>query len=79
MRGKMFSKGKSKSSKAATSAPPSIVSADLTITGNLDSKGEIQIDGVLEGDVSCARLSVGSGGHVKGAVTVETALIRSEI
>ncbi len=75
----MFSKGNAKPSQKAASAAPSIISSDLKIVGNMESKGEIQIDGTLEGDVNCARLSVGDGGHVQGAVTVETALIRGRV
>ena len=47
--------------------------------GNMESKGEIQIDGKLEGDVNCAKLSIGDGGHVQGNVTVETALVRGRV
>ena len=75
----MFSKGNSKSSWKAAPAAPSIISADLTITGNMESKGEIQIDGTLQGDISCLRLTIGDGGHVHGAETVETALIRGRV
>ena len=30
---------------------PSIISADLTVTGMLNSTGDMQIDGIVEGDV----------------------------
>lgn len=49
------------------------------MVGNLDSKGEIQIDGTLEGNISCAKLTIGDGGHVQGTVTVELALIRGRV
>ena len=32
------------------SSPPSIISADLRIFGDLNSDGEIQIDGTVDGD-----------------------------
>lgn len=75
----MFSKGNSKPSQKAASVAPTIISSDLKIIGNMVSKGEIQIDGTLEGDIQCMRLSVGDGGHVQGNVTVETALIRGRV
>jgi cytoskeletal protein CcmA (bactofilin family) len=75
----MFSKGKAKPTQKASSAAPSIISSDLRITGNLESKGEVQMDGTLEGDIKCARLSVGDSGHIMGAVVVENALIRGRV
>src|SRR3546814_6313312 len=44
---------------------PSIISADLRITGNLKSDGDIQVDGHVEGDIDSATLTVGEGAHVK--------------
>ena len=47
---------------------PSIISRGLTITGNLVSDGELQIDGRVEGDIHCVSLVVGLGGEVVGEV-----------
>ena len=30
---------------------PSLLSSDLTITGNLESEGDMQIDGTIDGDI----------------------------
>lgn len=51
---------------------PSIISADLRITGDLVSSGDLQVDGSIEGDVQSRTLTIGEGAHVKGAVTAET-------
>ncbi|HEY9548785.1 MAG TPA: polymer-forming cytoskeletal protein [Kiloniellaceae bacterium] len=51
---------------------PSIISADLRITGNLKSDGDIQVDGHVEGDIDSATLTVGEGAHVKGHISCET-------
>ena len=53
-------------------AVPSIVSADLTIDGNLNSAGEIQVDGVVNGDIRCKALIVGVKGSVVGEVVAQT-------
>jgi len=53
-------------------AVPSIVSADLTVTGDLVSAGEIQIDGRVEGDIKCASLIIGIAGAVTGEVSAQT-------
>src|SRR3546814_8721125 len=83
---RMFSKTKDSSSTpeshtATSSEPkrstakagvPSIISADLRITGNLKSDGDIQVDGHVEGDIDSATLTVGEGAHVKGHISCES-------
>lgn len=56
----------------AVKAVPSIISADLTIDGNLNSGGEIQVDGVVNGDIRCKALIVGVKGSVIGEVVAQT-------
>ena len=56
----------------AVKAVPSIISADLTIDGNLSSGGEIQVDGVVNGDIRCKALIVGVKGSVIGEVVAQT-------
>ncbi|MEX0759272.1 MAG: polymer-forming cytoskeletal protein [Tistlia sp.] len=51
---------------------PSIVSADLRIEGNLHSIGDVQIDGVVNGDISSKTLTVGEGAEVHGAIEAES-------
>lgn len=63
------SEPKRSSSKAGV---PSIISADLRITGNLKSDGDIQVDGHVEGDIDSATLTVGEGAHVKGHISCES-------
>ncbi len=75
----MFSKGKTKDGGKKRSAPPTIISADLRVDGDLTSEGEIQIDGVVDGDVKGARLSIGQGGTIKGSVTADRVLVRGRI
>jgi cytoskeletal protein CcmA (bactofilin family) len=62
------------SSKAAVrgSSVPSIISADLKITGDVVSSGDIQIDGHIEGDVQSRSMTIGENAQVRGAVTAES-------
>lgn len=78
MRGKMFSKGK-KAGGRKRPAPPTIISADLHVNGDITSEGEIQIDGVVDGDVKGTKLSIGQGGTIKGSVTAERVLVRGKV
>jgi cytoskeletal protein CcmA (bactofilin family) len=52
----------------ASAAVPSIVSPEMTVTGNLVSSGEVQIDGLVDGDVQAESLTVGEQGQINGTV-----------
>lgn len=54
---------------------PSIISADVKIIGNVQSNGDIQIDGTVEGDIFSRTLTVGEGAQVKGSIRGETVRI----
>ena len=47
---------------------PSLISPGLTVTGNLESAGEIQIDGDVEGDVKGKAVVVSEGATIRGSV-----------
>lgn len=61
------------------SKAPSILSADLTVTGSIVSEGEVQLDGVVEGDVRAGSLTIGEEATVKGEVVSETVVIRGRV
>ncbi len=50
---------------------PSIIGEDLTVTGNIISKGEVQIEGDVQGDVFCSNLIIGDRGRVTGVIVAE--------
>lgn len=53
---------------SAAGVAPSIVSANLRVTGDLESEGDIQIDGHVEGDVRSNSVTVGEHAVVCGAI-----------
>lgn len=55
---------------------PSIISTNLRIVGNLLSDGDVQVDGIIEGDVKSRTLTVSEGATVKGQIHAETVRIR---
>lgn len=57
----------------------SLVSGDITVEGGITGDGELQIDGVVRGDVRVGRLTVGETGHIEGSVFAEAAEIRGRI
>lgn len=58
---------------------PSILSSDLTITGNVRSSGDIQVEGTVEGDIRAHTLVVGEGATVKGEVTAEEVVVHGRV
>jgi cytoskeletal protein CcmA (bactofilin family) len=78
-------------SKADSSAPPqlrraepseagkSVISNDLKIIGQglkIISRGTLQVDGEVEGDVSGAEIIIGEQGKVTGTVAAERVIVR---
>ena len=57
----------------------SLISADITVEGGLSGEGELQIAGVVRGEVGGARRTVGETGHVEGSVFAEAVEIRGRV
>lgn len=81
----MFSKGSSRTA-ADSSGPaegqtrmPSIISASLTIDGNLRSAGDIQIDGKVNGDIRTTKLTISESGGVVGSIEADAVTVAGEV
>jgi cytoskeletal protein CcmA (bactofilin family) len=57
----------------------STIGGDLTITGNVTSKGEINLDGHVRGDVRCVALFLGENSSVEGNVAADDVVIRGRL
>jgi cytoskeletal protein CcmA (bactofilin family) len=64
---------------SASKMVPTIIGEDLTIRGNITSKGEIQVDGEIEGDIRCGSLLLGDKSKVTGGVAAEDVVVRGHI
>jgi cytoskeletal protein CcmA (bactofilin family) len=53
----------------------SILSADLTIAGDVISNGDITIEGAVDGNIECRCLTLAGEPKVKGSATAETVLL----
>ncbi len=60
-------------------AAPSIISADMTIQGSINSTGDVQIDGRLEGDVHSAGLVIGDKAEIQGEIFSEEVSVRGKV
>lgn len=58
---------------------PSIIGEDLSVTGNIVSKGEVQIEGEIQGDIHCSSLVIGDKAQVTGGVVADDVVVRGRI
>lgn len=61
------------SATGAKHTPFSLIGSDVTITGNLAASVDLHVDGVVEGDISCAALVQGPDSRITGHVTAQSA------
>lgn len=60
-------------------ATASHIGADLTVIGNLVSKGEVHIDGQLQGDLHAVQITVGESARITGGVVADEVIVRGAI
>lgn len=58
---------------------PSILSADLTVVGNIKTQGDIQIEGTVEGDVRAHQLVVGETATIKGEILGDDVVVNGRV
>jgi cytoskeletal protein CcmA (bactofilin family) len=58
---------------------PSIVSRDMRVTGNLDTPGEVHVEGTVDGDITCAKLTIGATGAVNGHIMAGTVRVHGRV
>lgn len=60
-------------------AAVSIIGPDLVITGNLISKGEVQVDGTVQGDIHGSHVIVGPNATINGGIVAEEVVVRGHV
>jgi len=68
-----------KSSAPKPKPPASVLSADLHITGNLKTTGDIQVEGSVDGDIRAHLLTIGESATIKGEVVADDVVINGRI
>jgi cytoskeletal protein CcmA (bactofilin family) len=51
----------------------------MTIKGSIQSAGEMQIDGSIEGDVTASSLTIGQTGEITGEVRAASVTVRGKV
>ena len=54
--------------QVAKRIPPSIVAEDMEMVGNITSKGDVQLDGRVQGDITSNKLTVGENATITGTI-----------
>ena len=55
------------------------IGTDLTIIGNLVSKGEVHIDGEVQGDLHAANIVVGESARITGGIVADEVIVRGTV
>jgi cytoskeletal protein CcmA (bactofilin family) len=84
----MFSKPANKPNRpeAGEPAPPprkpiaaSLIAENVSVNGDLASDGDVQLDGLVRGDLRVGRLTIGESGQVEGAIEAEAVDVRGRV
>lgn len=59
--------------------PASVLSSDLTVTGNLRTTGDIQVEGTVHGDIRAHLLTVGEGATIEGEIVADDIVVTGRV
>jgi cytoskeletal protein CcmA (bactofilin family) len=66
-------------SPAPRGGGPSVIGPDVKISGNLLTRGDVQIEGEIEGDVRAVNVVIGERASVTGSVLAEEVVVRGHV
>ena len=59
--------------------PCALIDAGLNIVGDLATDRDVQVDGHINGNVSCARLTIGKDGAIAGDIKAKEIVVRGKV
>jgi cytoskeletal protein CcmA (bactofilin family) len=59
--------------------PRAIIDAGLNITGDLQTDGEVEVDGKIVGDIGCTHLTIGKDATIIGNIKADEVHIRGKV
>ena len=74
--------GQAQRAAPAPLPPPSgqsIIGADLVIIGNLQSNGEVTVDGQVQGDLQAQRIIIGPHARITGGVVADEVVVQGMV
>lgn len=60
-------------------AAASVIGPDLTILGNLISKGEVHVEGEVQGDIHGSHITIGQKAKITGGIVAEEVVVRGHV
>lgn len=63
----------------STGAGPSIISPDLKVIGNLETEGDLQVEGTVNGDIRAHLLTIGENATITGEVVAEDVVVNGHV
>ena len=57
----------------------SVLSADLTVVGNLRTTGDIMVEGTVEGDIRAHLLTVGESATIRGEIVADDIVVNGRV
>jgi len=76
----MFTSKSKSTQEEAAAASNSLIGAGTSITGNIETSGDLRIDGILKGNIfSKAKVFIGADGIVEGNVHCKNADITGQV
>jgi len=66
------SSGTDTAGKTHRPGPPSIVASDMRVLGDLETEGDVQIDGRIDGDLRTRTVTIGQSAVINGSIRGDT-------
>lgn len=60
-------------------AAASVLSADLTVTGNIKTQGDVQVEGTVEGDIRAHQMTVGESATIRGEIVADDVIVHGRV
>ena len=64
---------------SASGGIASVIGTDLHVIGNLQSKGEIQIEGQVQGDLNASRIVIGPNAKITGGLVADDIVVHGTV
>jgi cytoskeletal protein CcmA (bactofilin family) len=65
--------------RAGERSAQSLIGPDMTLTGNILSKGEVQIEGEVQGDLHAVHVIVGERARITGNIVADEVVVRGHV
>ena len=65
--------------RSADKSPASVIGPDLMILGNLITKGEVLVEGEVQGDLNGSQIIIGEKAKVTGSIIADEVVVRGHV